>query len=94
MAKKMTADQLKEHRKGAIEVAELFFQALKDGKDWRPYAQKHYNNWDVMARPLIMAFDEFEIGFPSVVKGANPEVCIGVFVKIRVSVLGLSLIHI
>ena len=91
MAKEMTKEQRKQYYSGAVEAATKFFQALKEGKDWRPFAQRHYSEWDVAARPLIVMFDDFEVMRTGLVRGANSDVCIGVYVKLQVAALSGSL---
>ena len=91
MAKEKTKAQRKEYYAPAIEVAEKFFQALLDGENWIPLAQKHYCDWDVTARPHIIMFDEFEITRAGNVAGADPDICIGVYVKLQACQLAGSI---
>jgi len=74
-------------RDAAVKVAMSFFQAVKDGTDWRPFAQKHYADWPMEARPLIVMYDDFSYFRTGNIRGANPDVCLGVYVVLKVSQL-------
>jgi len=91
MAKEMTEVQRKAHHQGAVEATKAFFEALQKNEDWRPFAQKHYAKWDLAARPLIMAFDGFEVQYAGKGKGMNHDVGVSVCVSLRVAQIGGSL---
>jgi len=87
----LTKAQRKEHYKGAIEVATEFLKAVRDEKDWRPFAQKHYSQWDLSSRPFIIKFEDFEMQRTGAVAGANVDICIGVYFKLTIPELVGSL---
>jgi len=86
-----TKKQRKEHYKGAIEVATKFLEAIRDEEDWRPFAQKHYSQWDLGSRPFIIKFEDFEILKPGAVSGANVDICTGIYFKLTIPELVGSL---
>ena len=86
-----TKKQRKEHYKGAIEVATKFLEAIRYEKDWRPFAQKHYSQWDLGSRPFIIKFEDFEMQRTGAVSGANVDICTGVYFKLTIPELVGSL---
>jgi len=72
-------------------VATKFLEAIRYEKDWRPFAQKHYSQWDLGSRPFIIKFEDFEMQRTGAVSGANVDICTGVYFKLTIPELVGSL---